>query len=304
MQIAGILPNIVAAPLYFTGLIQLGQLMQIGLSFGQVSSSLSWFVEAYEGISNYKTSIDRITELQHAFGKEGLTANPKSIIRKEKNKDTLKIKQLSIMKPQAASTQYIMRNLNLKLAPGEHLLIKGPSGLGKSTLFKVISGTWQYGEGAITVPSGKQMYFLPQKPTLPNDTLMAVLAYPEPVETYTQEQYSSVLKAVGNMDEFIARLQEKCAWAKELSGGQQQRISFARALLKKPDWLFLDEATASLDEESEQHIYSLIKELKDTTMVSIAHRQTVEKYHSRIVYFSVNNEKEIELKEQPQCLYS
>ncbi len=298
MQISGILPELLSAPLYFAGLIEIGQLMQISIAFGQVNSSLSWFVQTYEGFAIYKTSIERIAELQQAFEAKGLNANPKSIQRQEKNKDTLKIKNLNIMQPQVSSTQYIMRNLNLKLAPGEHTLIKGPSGLGKSTLFKAIAGTWKYGDGKITVPSGKHMYFLPQKPTIPHDTLMAVLAYPEPVDTYTEEQYSAALKAVGGMNDFIAQLSEKRAWSKELSGGQQQRISFARALLKRPDWLFLDEATASLDEESEHQVYTLIKELKDTTIVSIAHRQTVEKYHSRIVVFNTNAEKEIEFNEK------
>jgi putative ATP-binding cassette transporter len=203
------------------------------------------------------------------------------------------------MEAQASSTGHILRNLNLKLTPGKHTLIKGPSGLGKSTLFKAISGTWKYGNGDIFVPAGKNLYFLPQKPTLPRDTLKAVLAYPEPVNTYTDEQYINALKAVGGMDDFIPKLQEKRPWAKELSDGQQQRVSFARALLKKPDWLFLDEATSALDEASEEHVYSvIIKELKNTTIVSIAHRKTVEKHHPRIVLFRANKEKEIEVTEQ------
>ncbi|WP_233586870.1 ATP-binding cassette domain-containing protein [Legionella sp. km772] len=191
-----------------------------------------------------------------------------------------------------------MRDLNLKLKPGEHLLIKGPSGLGKSTLFKAISGTWKYGDGKIALPAGKNLYFLPQKPTLPYDSLMAVLAYPDPVTTYSEEQYRAALQKVGGMDDFITQLKEKRPWAKELSGGQQQRLSFARALLKKPAWLFLDEASSSLDEESEEHVYKAVKELKDTTIVSIAHRRTVEKHHSRIVLFSPNPQKEIRVTEQ------
>lgn len=299
MQIADILPTILAAPLYFAGLIEVGQLMQIGMSFGQVSSSLSWFADSYENLASYKTSIERITELKKTFEKEGIVlANAKSIVRNERNKDSINIKHLNIVQPHTSSTAHIMRNLNLTLKPGEHILIKGPSGLGKSTLFKAISGTWNYGDGKISIPSGKQLYFLPQKPTLPHATLMAVLAYPDPVGTYTEEQSIAALRAVGGMNDFIPKLHEQRRWSKELSGGQQQRISFARALLKKPAWLFLDEATSSLDEESEEHVYRVVKELKDTTIVSIAHRKTVEKHHSRIVLFSVNAEKEIDVKEQ------
>ena len=268
------------------------------MSFGEVSSSLSWFVGAYEGIAKYKTNIERLTELQQAFQQKGISANPKSINRTEINTDSLTIKELTIMQPRVSSTQCMLRNLNLTLVPGEHILIKGPSGLGKSTLFKAISGSWKYGNGEITIPAGKRMYFLPQKPTIPYDTLMAVLAYPDPVDTYTEDQYISALKAVGGMDAFIPQLNEKRTWSKELSGGEQQRITFARALLKKPDWLFLDEATSALDEESEDRLYNMLRNQKDTTIVSIAHRSTVEKYHSRVVYFKANAEKEINVTEQ------
>ena len=293
MQISTILPYLLAAPLYFTGVIALEALTQIGMSFGQVSSSLSWFVESYENLGKLQTSVNRIFGLQQAFEKEGLAANSKSIIRTDRDKESINIKQLSIMKPQISSTQYMMRNLNLKLVPGEHVLFKAPSGLGKSTLFKAISGTWKYGTGKIKVPANKSMFFLPQKPTLPNDTLSAVLAYPEAAGTYDDDKCIEALHAVGGMDDFIPMLHEKRAWSKELSGGQQQRISFARALLKKPDWLFLDEATSALDEDSERHVYSVIKTLKDTTIVSIAHRSTVEKHHTKIAHLKVNEDREV-----------
>lgn len=305
MQISDVLPYILAAPLYFSGLIELGVLMQVGTSFGQVSSALSWFVNAYENLAFYKTSIERITELQESFKKDGLIANSKSITRKVRDKESIKISHLHIMPPQASNTTAMMRNLNLKLNSGEHILIQGPSGLGKSTLFKAISGTWVYGSGKISIPARKLLYFLPQKPVLPYDTLRAVLAYPEPVSNYTEAQFIAVLRKVGGMDDFISKLDETCTWSNILSGGQKQRISFARVLLKKPDWIFLDEATASLDEESEEHVYQIVKELKNTTIVSIAHRSTVAKHHSRIVFFSLNPEKEIEVNEQRMpCILS
>lgn len=300
MQIAGNLPYILAAPLYFSGLIELAIFFQIALAFEQVNSSLSWFVNAYEGLSSYQTSIERITELQSALEKEGiLITNPKNIIRKERDKEYIKVKHLNIKYPQANSTACIMHNLNLKLIPGEHVLIEGPSGLGKSTLFKAIAGSWKYGDGKISIPPEKELYFLPQKPTLPHDTLMAVLAYPQPVKTYTRKQYRAALRAVGGLDDFLPclRVREKRDWSKELSGGQQQRISFARALLKQPKWLFLDEATSSLDEPSENHLYQEVKKL-NTTIVSIAHRKTVEKHHSRVLMFHVDAQREIHVEEK------
>jgi len=300
IQFSGIFPLLVSAPLYFAGRIAVGQIMQISIAFGEVTSSLSWIVDAYEDLAKHKASADRIIELEHFFKKGGLKDNPRAISRKEKNKDIIKIKHLNIMPPKASSTSWIMKNINLKLIAGENTLITGTSGLGKSTLFKVISGTWPYGDGQITTPSGKHLYFLPQKPTLPKDTLMAVLAYPEPITNYSQDAYICALKAVGGMKNFISQLTEKKDWS-QLSGGQQQRISVARALLKNPDWFFLDEATASLDEKSEQKIYKHLNSLKGKTIVSISHQSSVKKYHSREVFFSANNDKEITVTEKDVC---
>jgi putative ATP-binding cassette transporter len=285
-ELSSILPTILAAPLYFSGLIEVGELMQVSMSFTQVNLALSWFVDAYDNLSTYKANIARLTELQGALKIPDASADSRAIRIKERaDKNWFNIKRLHIKSPKASSSDYIMRNLNLKLRPGEHTLITGSSGLGKSTLFKAISGTWKYGEGKIAVPSGKRLYFLPQKPTLPHDTLRGVLAYPEPVDTYTDEEYRAALEAVGGLDELIAQLDETRLWSKELSGGQQQRVAFARVLLKKPDWLFLDEATSALDEESEDHVYRRVKEMQGTTIVSIAHRSTVKKHHGRVLHF-------------------
>lgn len=297
LQLSSFLPNLIAAPLYFSGLIGLDQLSQIAVAFMQVSWASSWFIEAYEGLTDCRTSLTRLIELQRSLDKEDVLAPNKAIIRKVRDKESIHIKNLSVIRPEQSSSAYIMRHLHLKLKHGENTLIQGPSGLGKSTLFKIISGSWGYGEGQVALPSNKRLYFLPQTPTLPNDTLMAVLSYPESVDTYTQEQYTEALHAVGGMDEFIGRLEEKCAWSKMLSGGQKQRISFARALLKKPDWLFLDEATASLDADGEEHVYKVVRGLKDTTIVSIAHRDTVAKHHSRVVRLSATSEKNVEVHE-------
>ncbi|KTC84026.1 MULTISPECIES: ABC transporter ATP-binding protein/permease [Legionella] len=297
LQLAGILPNILAAPLYFTGLIDLAQLMQIGMSFTQVNFSLSWFVTAFENLSTNQASIERILELKDAFEEGGLATNPKAITRKIRSKETIKIKHLDIMPPQASSTEYIMRNLNLKLKPGENVLLQAESGIGKSTLFKAIAGVWQYGNGKISTPEGKSFYFLPQRPTLPCDTLRAVLAYPEPADTYDDQQYISVLEKV-KMDKFISKLDEINPWAVQLSGGEQQRIAFARVLLKKPDWLFLDEATSSLDEKNEDHVYKMVRELPNTTFISIGHRYlTLAPHHSKAVFFNLTNDRNIEVSE-------
>lgn len=301
MQISNFLPDLLSAPLYFSGAIELAEMMQIGLAFGQVSRSLSWFVENYENIASLRTYTARILELEKALEQDGLSMYPKAIERKEKGLDKIKVKDLNIHSPEANSTKYMMKNLNLKLKAGEHTLIMAQSGFGKSTLFKVISGTWCHGEGKVTVPldSQKKILFLSQFPTIRDGiSLKALLAHPEPESTYTEEEYPKALEKVAGMEKFIPMLQMQKKWSK-LSAGEQQRISIVRALLKKPDWLFLDEATAFLDEENEEMAYkTLLSELPTTTLVSIAHRSTVKKHHLRVLRFKLDENEEVEIDEK------
>lgn len=284
---SSIIPYLLAAPLYFTGLIELAELMQIATAFFQVSSSLSWFVEAYPSLIDYRTSALRIHELSEQCDNKPLNPARNNIIMTEHQKDTIKIKGLTLLRPlpQADRDVPIFTGLDLKLKPGEHTVIKANSGLGKSTLFKAIAGTWFYGEGVIKIPSGRKMYIMPQYPTLPSGTtLKELLTYPEEASTYTDAQCLDALKNVG-LDErnrFTTQLNERRNWQK-LSGGERQRISFARAWLKKPHWLFLDEATSALDEKTEALLYQLVTSLpQEITVVSIAHRSTVDFFHKRV----------------------
>ena len=305
MNFSMVAPYLITAPLYFTGRIGLEQISQVGMSFSQVSQSLNWFAESYEKIAKCQAKIDRIIGIQHAIDQGLLKANPMDIVVKEKNSTSLIMKNLSIQKPLLSNNSYIVRNLNMELKQGEHTLLLGPSGKGKSTLFKAIRGVWSYGKGKIKLPKDKTQFFLSQKPTVVNDTLMAMLASPKPSSAYTKEQYLRAIRLVKYMDELIPDLEVKKDWA-FLSGGQKQMVAFVRALLQKPDWLFLDEVTSSLDEDAEHYLYNLLKtELKKTTIVSIAHRSTVRAHHDRVIKFGCPNDQNVmeivsDLKQVPE----
>jgi putative ATP-binding cassette transporter len=123
--------------------------------------------------------------------------------------------------------------------------------------------------------------FLPQKPYLPLGTIREIVAYPAPPEGVSDAMLREALEAV-ELPELTGRLDESANWALRLSPGEQQRIAFARALVQKPDWLFLDEATSAIDEEAEARLYALLRErLPGATLFSVGHRSTLRPFHAR-----------------------
>ncbi len=167
---------------------------------------------------------------------------------------------------------------------GQSVVITGRSGSGKSTLFRALAGIWPFGSGSVQRPIQSSL-FLPQRPYIPLGTLRHVVCYPSEPEIFGREAIEQALTDVG-LASFIPRLDKDENWPQLLSGGEQQRVALGRALLAKPDWLFLDEATASLDPEAEEELYRMLKlRLPGTTLVSIAHRPSVAAFHDRRLVF-------------------
>lgn len=289
-----IVPFIAAAPLYFNDLITLDLFYSVGYYFSMMTRSLNWFINSFETINKFKTSLERIITLQKILDGHPEHASTQKIIRTIDREDKhLVVKNLDITLHH--NNELIIKGMNLKFSPGVHTLIQAPSGTGKSSLFKAIAGTWLAGEGEIIIPKSlESIYFLPQKPTLPDDILRKVLFYPDAEGSYSNEEMVAALKAV-NLGHLVNNLDERVGFK---SLGEQQRIAFARVLLRKPDWVFLDEATASLDEGLEELIYRGIKKLlPNTTIISIAHRSTVKHHHNNILFFNVDAQKEVKVEE-------
>ncbi len=291
-----IIPFIVAAPLYFTEKITLDVFYSVGYYFSMMTLSLNWFINSFEAINKFQTSLGRILALQQALDRNDREESSKKIIRTiEQNDTNLVVKNLNLNLH--GGNELVIKGLNLQFTPGVHTLIQAPSGTGKSSFFKAIAGTWLSGEGEIIIPKSlESVYFLPQNPTLPNDTLRKVLAYPDANCPYSNDELISALKAV-NMEKITEKLDQPIGFK---SLGEQQRIAFARVLLRKPDWIFLDEATASLDENVEEEVYSRLKELlPKTTIISIAHRSTVKRHHHHILFFNVDDKRDVRVADEP-----
>jgi vitamin B12/bleomycin/antimicrobial peptide transport system ATP-binding/permease protein len=281
-QAAVIFPLIVVAPRYFRGQILLGGLMQTAAAFGQVQDSLSFIVSSYTDIAAWRAVVERLAGFQSALKLANTQASTKvGIHHANGNGGGLIVDGVELDRPDG---QPLIANVSLSLGRGESALLSGASGVGKSTLLRAIAGIWPFGHGEIRMPSNTRVLFLPQKPYLPIGTLREVVSYPMPAGGVDDTNLREALLAVG-LPELAGRLDETCHWTLQLSPGEQQRIAFARALVQKPDWLFLDEATSAVDEPTEARLYRLVRDrLPRTTLFSVGHRATLRPFHDRQLF--------------------
>jgi putative ATP-binding cassette transporter len=280
-QVSVVFPYAVVSPAYFAGAIQLGGLMQTASAFDSVQRALSFFASSvvYRQLAEWRAVIDRLAGFQRAV-EAGRTAavTPPVIEVASTDGPAIALDELAIRLPNGVP---LVAADDIVVAGGERVLVTGPSGAGKSTLFRAVAGIWPIGSGHIRVPRGKRLMMLPQRPYFPIATLAAAVAYPGEPVNFNRAQISEAIRGVG-LPQLIERLDEEAHWNRMLSLGEQQRLAIARAILQAPDFLFLDEATASLDEASETALYRLLQErLPRATLVSIGHRSTLIDHHRR-----------------------
>ncbi|MGX5774369.1 ABC transporter ATP-binding protein/permease [Methylorubrum zatmanii] len=280
-QASTIFPLIIAAPSFFAKKITLGALQQTANAFSNVQGSLNFFINSYTILAAYKANTIRLGSFKRAMTKaEALAGAGYGLAQGNDTAGSVTARGLTLALPDGRE---IVRAEELTLPKGAATLLTGPSGSGKSTLFRAIAGIWPFGKGRIDVPAGQSALVLPQRPYIPLGSLRGAVAYPNTVDRFSDEEIREALRAA-QLPHFADRLDEVDTWDRRLSGGEQQRLALARAILAKPDWLFLDEATAALDEETEAGIYRTLREsLPGTTIVSIGHRSTLNRHHDQRV---------------------
>src|SRR6185312_4400991 len=269
---------------YFAGKLQLGGLMQTANAFGQVQSALSVFVTLYRSLAEWSAVIERLTGFERSVAAaRTLAVTPPLIEVAQGEAEAVTFKDLKVRLPNGVP---LINADDVSIGLGEHVLVSGPSGIGKSTLFRAIAGLWPFGEGSVTLPKDARVMILPQRPYFPIAPLAAAVAYPAEPGEFDPERVANLIAAVG-LPGLAARIDEEAHWNRMLSLGEQQRLGLARALLHAPDYLFLDEATASLDEAAESTLYHLLQQrLSHATIVSIGHRSTLSAFHERQLTFA------------------
>ena len=281
-QTAVIFPMILTGPAFFAGKIQLGAVAQTAEAFGSVQSALSFFVEVYRRLAEWRAVVARLDGFEMAVASAATLATAANSIKlvASTGGDEIDLDQLLVRLPNGTP---LVAADNFSIHANERTLVTGPSGAGKSTLFRAIAGIWPFGTGSIAIPANATLMMLPQRPYFPLGPLEAAIVYPAEAGAYSSQQVSETLIAVG-LPRLASQLAEEAHWNRMLSLGEQQRLGLARALLHAPRYLFLDEATASLDESSEAELYQLLEaKLPATTIVSIGHRSTLQAFHQRHV---------------------
>ncbi len=286
-QAAIIFPFLVAAPRYFSGVIKLGDVIQISNAFGKVQDSLSWFIDSYAGLASWRATTERLASFDRGVAQpngallEGEQQHAQPNLadwHHTTGSDGLTLQQLRCYLPGGKLQVQVAAQ---HMQAGDAVLVQGPSGSGKSTLLRALAGIWPQATGTVALPANSM--FLPQRPYLPHGTLRAALAYPQSPDAYNDAELQTVLRTV-RMPQLADQLDVESNWSHKLSGGEQQRVAIARTLLKKPRWIFADEATSALDGATETVLYQALLEMVRSQgggMLSIAHRASVAAFHTR-----------------------
>ncbi|WP_316164977.1 MULTISPECIES: ABC transporter ATP-binding protein/permease [unclassified Bradyrhizobium] len=274
-----VVPILVAAPAYFGGNLTLGGLIMVAGAFTQVQLALRWFVDNFSRLADWRAAVHRVARFREALDNLPAIDEGAEEIKRALHPDGhLAFQGVRILLPDG---HIVIDDATVSIVPGERVLIVGDTGRGKSTLFRAVAGLWPWGSGIILTPAPGAMAFLPQRPYLPLGTLRNALSYPSPPDAFLDADVRHALERC-DLGDLIPRLDKTERWDKELSLGEQERLAFARLLLHKPGWVFLDEATAALDEDSQRRVMALFDdELKQTTVLSIGHRPDLAVYHTR-----------------------
>jgi len=264
--------------------------MQTASAFGRVEGALSFFVKAYPQLAEWKSVIERLDNFERNIA-DTASRRPGLEVVECSPQRSISAAHLALEKPDNSPLLTID---SLVLAAGETTLVTGRSDMGKSTLLRVLASVWPHAQGRIEIPTGARLLVLPQRPYLPEGPLREAITYPRASSTNEDRRIAALLRQVG-LYALVDRIDEEANWQQRLSLGEQQRLTIVRAVLFEPDWLLLDEATASLDESAEAMVYKLLREeLPRASIVSVGHRSTLLAFHTRRVHLGLGQVDEAE----------
>lgn len=290
MVLSAVFPILVAAPRYIAGAISLGMLMQTAQAFQQTVAALSWPIDNLARAAEWKASVERVMSLQDALARldrevEGLEGAARIVVDRDETVHSLIFSDVSISEPDG---QVVVKPFSLEVMPGERVLIGGDAGA-SLRLFRAVARIWPWGGGRIALPAHTRVFFMPEHPYLPYATLRSALSYPVGPEKVGDEAAATALSRVG-LAHLTPRLDEKAAWDEELAMSEQQRLGFARLLVRRPDWIFIEGATDAMDLNAEEEMLRILdEEFQNATLLTIGNGAQVEARYRRKLEFKRTN---------------
>jgi putative ATP-binding cassette transporter len=292
-----VFPILIAAPQYILGAMSLGVLMQAAQAFQRLTSALSWPVDNVGEIAHCRASANRVLSLygdMQRLDAEARAPNEHRIALGRSEGRRLKIENLCIADP---SGLILVEHFDAEIQRGERVLIAGDPAV-TSSLFKVIGGLWPWGSGRVLLPKDGGMQFMPQRPFLPEATLRQALCYPRPVDAFGDSSIRYALECAG-VGWLAPRLDELNNWEQLLPLRARQRLGFARVLMQRPAWIFMEEATDSFDPKSERLILEMLhRELPNTALLTISFHPGLESLHHRKIVLTRVREKKYLFEER------
>jgi putative ATP-binding cassette transporter len=280
-----VFPILVAAPQYIAGAMTLGVLMQAAQAFQRLTSALSWPVDSMGEIARCRASADRVLSLYADMQRldEGTPAPGPRIEIDRTGNDHFVVEDLCIAGP---SGRVLLEGFNATVRRGERVLVTGDSAV-TSRFFKVVAGLWPWGSGRVRLPDHDSALFLPQRPLLPEGPLREALCYPRSPGHFGDGEARDSLEHVG-LGWLVPRLDDADNWEQALPLQAQQRLGLARALLQRPAWIFMENATNAFDPHSERQILEVLqRELPQAAMLTISLHPGLEALHHRTLELSL-----------------
>ena len=275
-------PILVAAPGYLSSDMTFGELMMLVGAFNQVQTSLRWFVDNFSSIADWRATLLRVASFRKTIltmDKLGLTAS--RIAFDEGDGPSIRIDDLHVATPAGC---VMLSETHLELKPGEHVLIVGERGAGKTLLFRAIVGLWPWGSGHISRPARQSIAFIPTHAYIPPGVLRSSITYPRAADASNDDAIATALAGVG-LDRLKPMLGKASRWDRELNDDEKQRIAFARVILQRPRWVVIDNALDLVDPGSRRRIEAVFTgTLVDVGVINIGKAQNDSGFFTRTLH--------------------